>query len=102
MGQLIELIKKIGDKPGMYIGTQSISNLFMFIQGYIYAHYEIENTSLQEDQRVLEGFQKWLEQRFNIQISRPWSSIILFYSDNEEQAFKKFYALFEEYIGIKS
>lgn len=103
MNQLLNLITEIQNRPGLYIGSESVSKLYMFIQGYSYAHYEQDNDCLQEDEATLAGFQTWVEQKYQMQISRSWDAIILFHSDNEIEAFQKFYALFEEYqAGLHS
>lgn len=98
MKTLVELIKKINKKPGMYIGSPSISKLFMFLQGYRYACYEQGVTFLEQEDVLFSGFQKWIEEKYKIESSHSWDAIILFYTGNEEEAFRNFNVLFNEYL----
>ena len=60
MGGLHEVLQKIRNKPGMYIGKPSVSDLFMFVVGYEFARGDlgIESTEWEDD--FHENFQTWL------------------------------------------
>ncbi|MGC6768254.1 hypothetical protein [Enterococcus sp. LJL51] len=45
-----------------------------------------------------EGFQEYIQQKYNINSSHNWSDIIIFYCTTEEQAFDKFYELLDDFL----
>jgi len=98
MSSLIRLINDIRKKPVLYIGQKSISNLYMFLNGYRHACYE-HGLSSSEDEKIFRDFQEWTQQYFSIKISQSWSNIILFHSPNEDYAFDQFFELFNQFIN---
>jgi hypothetical protein len=42
MSKLYEVLDKIKERPGMYIGRSSVSDLFMFLVGYGFARNELK------------------------------------------------------------
>ena len=66
-----ELLKQIQKKPGLYIGTPSISSLYMFLNGYQFARQQLhEPLTMQE--REFREFQPWLQKKFNLKTSQSW------------------------------
>lgn len=92
---LLEAIKK---RPGMYLGGKSIVRLTHFLDGIGYAlAYEDEQHA---NPGVLQGFQEWLQIRYDIPSSQHWSRILLFFAANEEDAFDSFYRHVEEFLSL--
>lgn len=81
----------------MYLGRRSISHLQVFLDEYTFARREL-GVSLTEQEREFEGFQEWIEQRFNQHSTQSWDRIILFYSEDERDALDRFFNLFEEFL----
>ncbi|MEG4999865.1 hypothetical protein [Microcoleus sp. B4-D4] len=100
MTKLYELLDRIQKKPGMYIGSPSISNLFMFLCGYQHARDLLE-TPFTEQEEEFAKFQPWLQKRFAVNTSASWAKVILFYSTDESQAFDTFFDLLQEFIKDK-
>ncbi|MCI0446992.1 hypothetical protein L0152_27785 [bacterium] len=97
MDHLYELLQKIKERPGLYLGQRSITRLHAFIGGYSLAQHELGVPSL-ETEHILGEFQEWIQHRFEIGSSHSWAQIILFYSEDEQEAFQQFFDLFEEFL----
>ena len=97
MSSLFTLLEKIKNKPGLYIGKVSVTELRMFIVGYRFARSElsIQNTEAESD--FYKNFQPWLQIRLNVRTSNSWEKIILFTVINEKQAFDYFFQLLLEF-----
>lgn len=97
MSSLFALLEKIRNKPGLYIGKASITELRMFVAGYRFARSElnIQNTEAESD--FYKNFQPWLQIRLNVRTSNSWDKIILFTVINEKQAFDYFFQLLSEF-----
>ncbi len=100
MTKFYELLDRIQKKPGMYIGSPSISHLFMFLCGYQHARDLLETPFTQQEEEFAE-FQPWLQKRFAVNTSASWDKIILFYSTDESHAFDIFFDLLQEFIKDK-
>ncbi|MEH2095770.1 hypothetical protein [Nostoc sp.] len=93
-----EILKGIRKRPGMFLGTNSITRLDMLLRGYSLARREVGILPT-EPEREFEGFQSWVEEKYGINSGQSWSKIILFYSVDEYEALHKFFELFEEYLN---
>ena len=54
-----ELLREIEHKPGLYIGRPSITDLQMFLAGYLFARHELAIPLTAEELRFRK-FQPWL------------------------------------------
>ncbi|KYC35143.1 hypothetical protein WA1_08225 [Scytonema hofmannii PCC 7110] len=95
---IYELLGWIKKRPGMYLGTSSITRLEMILRGYTLARREV-GLAPTEQEREFEGFQPWLQQRYGIKSNQSWAKIILFNSMDEREALERFFELFEEYLN---
>ncbi|MEH1810276.1 hypothetical protein [Nostoc sp.] len=93
-----EILAAIKKRPGMYLGTSSITRLDMLLRGNSFARREV-GVPPTEPEREFEGFQSWVEEKYGINSGQSWSKIILFYSVDEDEALQKFFELFEEYLN---
>jgi hypothetical protein len=100
MTKFYELLDRIQKKPGIYIDSSSISNLFMFLCGYQHARDLLEMPVTVQEEEFAE-FQPWLQKRFAVNTSASWAKIILFYSTDESHAFDTFFDLLAEFIKDK-
>ena len=90
MSTLFNLLEKIKTKPGLYLGTASISNLRMFILGYRFSRSElgIANTETESD---FYNFQPWLQNplilmgKFPMIFYCPLTGLLKFYLLNKAQ-----------------
>lgn len=95
MENLNELLDNIKMRPGMYLGESSLTKLEMFLRGYIYARRSISPLSPQEE--WIRDFSIWVAEKFEIKISKSWADIILFFSQDEHEAFDRFFLLVQEF-----
>ena len=99
MDNLSDILKKIQNKPSVYLGKPSITCLQAFLSGYNVAQYQL-GLPLQPE-NPLDGFQDWIQKKFNIDSSQSWANIILFFSQDERDALDIFFQLFEEFCQSK-
>ena len=94
---LYEILGKIREKPGMYIGKPSVNDLFMFIVGYEFARGELDIESTPWEDDFHENFHSWIESRFKLKTSNSWAKIIMLYSVDEKDGFLAFFQLLDEF-----
>lgn len=93
-----ELLGSIKKRPGMYLGTSSIARLDMLLRGYSLARREAGIAPTQQE-KEFEGFQSWIQEKYDIKSGQSWAKIILFYSVDEYEALEKFFEVYEEYLN---
>ncbi|MGL6337683.1 MAG: hypothetical protein ACRC80_00920 [Waterburya sp.] len=98
MPSIYELLKNIKQRPKMYLGSLSITKLHMLLIGYNIGKMEKNLNKIEEDSKFRD-FQQWIQEKYNVLSSKSWANIILENSMNEEDAFNKFFELFEEFIN---
>ncbi|MEG4840353.1 hypothetical protein [Microcoleus sp. B9-D4] len=98
MLDLYDLLEKIKQRASLYLGKRSLSHLHVFLDGYTFARRQL-GIPLTEQETKFEEFQEWIENRFNQADTQSWSRIILFYSEDESEALKRFFDLFEEFLN---
>lgn len=91
---VVGLLLKIKDRPGIYVGKKSLSNLRHFISGYIYA-LKHEN-GLDCGEKVYYNFNEWLNKKYNIVNPIFWEHGLTNVSDSD--AFDMFYEELDEYL----
>ena len=77
------LLEEILDAPELYVGASSLNTIKTFLDGYIFAHKERDEFA---SDPLYAGFQQWIEQRFELPITRHWANIITFFSSNDKTA----------------
>ena len=99
MEALFKLLEKIKAKPGLYLGTASVTSLRMFILGYRCARAElnIKNTTAESD--FYKNFQPWLQNRLSIHTVSGWDKMLLLTCIDEKAAFEYFFQLLNEFTG---
>lgn len=96
--ELYEFLEGIKKRPGMYLGTSSITNLDMVLRGRNLALKEVGLAPVEQEREFI-GFQAWIEEKYGIKSGQSWAKIILFYSVDEYEALEKFFELYEEYLN---
>lgn len=97
MAGLFEILEKIKAKPGMYLGSPSVSNLFIFLVGYKTARRELGIEPTEKEIEFYQEFQPWLQNRMKISTSNSWAAMIQFQCGNEKEAFECFFQLLDEF-----
>ncbi|MDF9825359.1 hypothetical protein M2475_001814 [Breznakia sp. PF5-3] len=96
LNRLVDLLKKIKERPGMYLGEKSLTGLSWFLTGYILSEIEIyENT---DSCYVVGSFEKFLNDKHNYKDKR-WDKIISFIEPTEMPAFDFFYKELTKYTN---
>lgn len=98
MSTLFDLLEKIKTKPGLYLGTASITNLRMFILGYRLARSELNISNTEAESDFHKNFQPWLQNRLSIRTVNAWDKIILLTCIDEKAAFDYFFQLLDEFL----
>jgi hypothetical protein len=98
MSTLFNLLDQIKVKPGLYLGTASITHLRMFIVGYRFARSEMAITPTETEHDFYKNFQPWLQNRLSIRTVNAWDKIILLTCIDEKAAFDYFFQLLEEFL----
>ncbi|AFZ28096.1 hypothetical protein Cylst_6128 [Cylindrospermum stagnale PCC 7417] len=93
-----DFLKRLRQRPAMYLGTSSITRLYMLLKGYDYARREAGVTLTAQEQDFLQ-FQEWVQARFDIHSPQSWDKIILFHSIDEQEALKDFFKLLDEFLN---
>lgn len=97
MDSLKELLSKIREKPGLYLGAPTVIGLAHYIHGYMDCKEQANQPDFDDDVRLITGFQKYVENRYKLNTDHGWWQLIRFFSFTEEEAFYQFYRLFDEY-----
>ncbi|MDE7432149.1 MAG: hypothetical protein K2N34_09590 [Lachnospiraceae bacterium] len=97
------VINKIRKRPGMYLGSNSITALSHFLDGYQMAERDYDVCSREElfplEFRYMHEF---IRCKLNSENNLGWCSNILdFCNGDEEKALNKFFELFDEFTKIK-
>jgi len=90
---LTEFISVIQTRTSMYIGGGTITHLKAFLDGWFYGK---EKEII--DSHLLEDFQEWIQNKYNIRSTQSWDRIIVFYSTDESKALESFFQLFGEFL----
>ena len=95
MEDLKEILLKIKDNSGKYIGETSLNRLDHFILGYTLSQLDEMGTS----SGWLKKFQDFVQQKYNVSYSFRFSKIIRYFSTSDDDAFYLFYELLDEFIA---
>jgi hypothetical protein len=93
------LLRAIRDTPLDFLPEPSLKAFMHFRGGYFHRlKMEGQNVNWQYDRR---DFHKWLCGRFQLQFAEPVAdtALVASFSSSEEDAFRKYFALLEEYLG---
>ncbi len=96
MTLVYDILQKVKEKPNVYLGRPSIMCLQAFLSGYNVAQYQLGESLNSPD--CFDGFQEWIQKKFKIDSSQSWANIILFYSEDERDALRQFFELFDEFV----
>ncbi|WP_155122798.1 hypothetical protein [Burkholderia ubonensis] len=92
---LIELIRLIEERPTLYLSRGTISALKAFVDGWAFRRPdEIINY------QILSEVQKRVEFVFGVS-GHSWDKIILLFSEDEHDALKRFFLIFNELCDEK-
>ncbi len=97
--KLIDIIEIIESRPGMYIGTQSITEFWGFINGYFYVNH-LNNTYDENERELLHNFSEWIKSNNLFYLKKTdfgWYSLLKLIYPNEQRALEAFFELWNEF-----
>ena len=97
MDGMFGLLEKIRQKPGLYLGSPSVTALRHFLVGYKFARQELGLMPTEPELDFYHEFQPWLQRYFHIQTANAWDKILLFKYLDEKTAFSHFFQLLETF-----
>ena len=97
MTNLYEILNRIKETPGMYLGRPSVSDLFMFLVGYEFARTEMGAELDENEELFYDSFQPWLQQRLGVKSVTSWAKLIMLSCHDEKAGFDKFFSLLDEF-----
>ena len=97
MDELQKILNEVRKRPNMYLGKVSLERLSAFIDGYMTCLRQVNH-----DERLdfYPGFQKYVQETYHIQATKNWASIITEFNVVEEDAFRRFFELLDEFLKI--
>jgi hypothetical protein len=98
-GGLLEILRQVEVRPGMYLGQPSVDHLFMFLVGYKTARRELGIELTEQEEDFCGEFQPWLQRKYQVQTVVSWAQIILMHSGDETEAFQMFFKLLDEFLN---
>ncbi|PZO39378.1 MAG: hypothetical protein DCF19_14020 [Pseudanabaena frigida] len=94
---LFELLQKVEKNSGMYLGRQSVSDLFMFLTGYEFARSQINEELTQEEEDFYNEFQPWLQKKLGVRSVTSWAKLIMLSCHDEKTGFEMFFKFLREF-----
>ena len=94
MDKMWNIFNSVRELPAIYLGENSFTLLYFFLKGcQIYGE-------MSEGRKInfLSGFDKFVQDKYQMSETYKYSDIIRIICTNEEQALYKFYALVDEFL----
>jgi len=98
---LIELMRKIRDRPEAFLQDDCILQLRSFIRGFILAKntsIESENTAICEDHKLLDRFDSYVKEKYKIELSERISVEEVLLDTEGKNAYPKYIELWFNYV----
>ena len=98
---IIELVRCISKRPGLYLSEPTLSHFDTFISGWLFAIGEAGADKAVDPitGKVLKGFQEYIENRYKMGSEHSWRSVIQFYYLSDTRSLEAFFELFEEFLA---
>lgn len=96
MDNVYKLLMEIRRRPELYLGKPSLDRLYAFINGYKQCENEEGIQSV-----CLDGFQNYIEEKYDMHTDHNWASIIQFFNSSEDEAFYAFYNHLDNYLNTE-
>lgn len=90
---IVSLLSEIRARTGLFIYKPSIYLLKALIDGWM-LNFDCEDPNKQ----LMNSFDTWIRDRYEVRSSQGWDNIIEFYTGNEQLALDEFFKLFDEFL----
>ena len=98
MSSIISILRRIDEKPLLYLGKKDIGRLRFFITGYLICE---EDNNQSESTEIFESFKKYFDTIYGIRSYYDYASVLRQQFNSEEEAFDKFFELFNQFLFQK-
>lgn len=99
---IYDLLDRMRQRPGLYLGVKSISRLSAFLDGYVLA-FDDASLALEMGDPSFARFSEWVAQTQGQPESiASWNDLILWEVDDEEIAVDEFYKLLDKFRAEES
>ena len=95
MDEIMKLLNDFRQNPIPIIGKKSLDKMITYVTGYIHCMHIRDGKS----PGFLPGFQKFIDEYYNIDSAYHWSEIIQSFCLSDEEAFDKFFILLDEFMS---
>jgi hypothetical protein len=92
---LIDQIRLVGQRPGMWFGSTHVANYWAFASGFEWAERDVERSSL--DVARMRSFQSWMDARYPFGRGVSWARTIRCLAMNNE---KREHTFFLEHLDM--
>ncbi len=101
MGTVFDDLRQIQTRPGMYIGSNRVSDLFTFLTGYRMALWEEPGRRLHTQNGLPLGYFGYhLAQKYRRSASMGWANLLLGLTGSEEAGLAQFFVELEEFEAL--
>ena len=98
MASLLDVLERIKQSPGMYLGRPSVSDLFIFLVGYEFARSQMGQELEESEEYFYDRFQPWLQEKLGVRSVTSWAKLIMLSCHDEKAGFEKFFQLLDEFL----
>lgn len=102
MSTIFDLLSRVRENPGMYIGYPSVNSLFMFLNGYEVARGEMGVELTVTEALFYDDFQPWLQKKLDVRSVTSWAKLIMLSCHDERAGFEKFFELLAEFQQMEA
>jgi hypothetical protein len=93
--ELIEMLRKVQRRPGLFLGGVSLGRLSAFITGYLCGRLRPD----EKDPPLLRKFAEWLRSDTGIDKEAGWQAYIRFYAIDGQSGVEEFFRQFEAFLS---
>ncbi|MEO0770020.1 MAG: hypothetical protein AAFY72_11415 [Cyanobacteria bacterium J06649_4] len=97
MSTVFDLLRRIQQNPGPYLGAPSVDSLAIFLKGYAVARKEVGAELSESEAWFYERFQPWLQDKLGVRSATSWPKLVMLSCKDEKAGFKKFFELLAEF-----
>ncbi len=98
IGNLKDYFAVLRQRPGMYLGTNTISKLHDHLQGYLMSNW-FNNIDNPIDKSFFDNFNDFVYRYYGVTTNDNWKGVILDQCfGNEQNALEKFFELYDKFI----
>jgi hypothetical protein len=98
IGNLKDYFAVLRQRPGMYLGTNTISKLHDHLQGYMMSNW-FNNIDNPIDKSFFDNFNDFVYRHYGVRTNDNWKGVILDQCfGNEQNALETFFELYDKFI----